>query len=154
MSIPPSLKAILPFFHPVLMWVALALAIYALYLGVQVQRTRVAEGELKKELIKGRFAVKHYQIGSLLLTLWVLGALAAMGVTYILEGKLILGPHLLSGLGVVGLVAVSASLSPLMQKGQNWARYVHISLNMVILGLLGVQAVTGVQIVQKLLSPS
>lgn len=136
------------------MWVALGLAIYALYLGVQVQRTRAAQGELKKELVKGRFAVKHYQIGSLLLTLWVLGALAAMGVTYILEGKLILGPHLLSGLGVVGLVAVSASLAPLMQKGQNWARYVHISLNMVLLGLLGVQAVTGVQIVQKLLSPS
>lgn len=154
MSIPPFLETILPFFHPVLMWVALGLAIYALYLGIQVQRTRTAEGDLKKELVKGRFAVKHYQIGSLLLTLWVLGALAAMGVTYILEGKLILGPHLLSGLGVVGLVAVSASLSPLMQKGQNWARYVHISLNMVILGLLGVQAVTGVQIVQKLLSPS
>jgi uncharacterized membrane protein YozB (DUF420 family) len=154
MSIPPFLETILPFFHPILMWVALGLAIYALYLGVQVQRTRVAEGELKKELVKGRFAVKHYQIGSLLLTLWVLGALAAMGVTYILEGKLILGPHLLSGLGIVGLVAVSASLAPLMQKGQNWARYVHISLNMVILGLLSVQAVTGVQIVQKLLSPS
>lgn len=154
MSIPPLLESILPFFHPILMWVLLGVAIYALYLGIQVQRTRVAQGEQKKELIKGRFAVRHYQMGSILLAFWILGALAAMGVTYILEGKLILGPHLLAGLGIVGLVAMSASLSPLMQKGQNWARYVHISLNMVILGLLGIQAVTGVQIVQKLLSPS
>lgn len=154
MSLPPLVESILPFFHPILNWVLLGVAIYALYLGIQVQRTRTAQGELKKELIKGKFAVRHYQMGSILLAFWILGALAAMGVTYILEGKLILGPHLLAGLGIVGLVAMSASLSPLMQKGQNWARYVHISLNMVILGLLAVQAVTGVQIVQKLLTPS
>jgi len=45
----------------------------------------------------------------------VIGALAAMGVTYINNSKLFFGPHLLVGLGMTGMVAVSASLSPFMQ---------------------------------------
>jgi len=44
----------------------------------------------------------------------VIGALAAMGVTYINNSKLFFGPHLLVGLGMTGMVAVSASLSPFM----------------------------------------
>jgi len=42
----------LNFIHPILMWILLGVSIYALYLGVQVRRTRTA-GELKKELIRG-----------------------------------------------------------------------------------------------------
>ena len=38
-----------------------------------------------------------------------------------------------------------------MQKGNDAARYTHITLNMVLVGLFGWQAVTGVQIVQRIL---
>ncbi|HAA28797.1 MAG TPA: DUF4079 domain-containing protein [Cyanobacteria bacterium UBA8553] len=150
--IPESVKVWSQFVHPALMWLLLALSIYALYLGIQVQRTRYADGDVKKELIKGKYNVKHYQIGSVLLALMVIGAIAALAVTYINNGKLFVGPHLLAGLGMTALIAVSASLSPFMQKGQNWARFTHIALNVVLLGLFGWQAVTGVEIVQRIIS--
>jgi hypothetical protein len=142
----------LNFFHPLIMWVLLALSLYAAYLGLQVQRTRNAQGEEKKELIKGRYNVRHYQIGSILLALMVTGAIGGMAVTYINNGKLFVGPHLLAGLGMTGLIAFSAALSPYMQKGANWARVSHILINFVILGLFTWQAITGVQIVQRILS--
>lgn len=148
----PSVKYWLNFIHPVLMWALLVLSIYAAYLGLQVQRTRNAQGEEKKELIKGKYNLKHYQAGSILLGLMVAGAIAAMAVTYINNGKLFFGPHLLAGLGMTSLIAFSASLSPFMQKGANWARVTHILLNFALLGLFTWQAITGVQIVQKLLT--
>ncbi|PPS38995.1 DUF4079 domain-containing protein [Chroococcidiopsis sp. TS-821] len=152
MELSQEVKFWLNFIHPILMWGLLAASFYALYLGIQVRRTRYAEGDVKKELIKGRYNVKHYQIGSVILALMVLGTLVAMGVTYINNQKLFLGPHLLVGLGMTGIIAVSASLSPFMQKGQNWARYTHIVLNSVLLALFTWQAVSGVQIIQNILS--
>ncbi|MBN3910019.1 MAG: DUF4079 domain-containing protein [Nostoc sp. NMS1] len=149
-----SVKYWLNFFHPVLMWALLVLSIYATYLGLQVQRTRNAQGEEKKELIKGRYNVRHYQIGSILLGLMVAGAIGGMGITYINNQKLFVGPHLLAGLGMTGMIAFSAALSPYMQKGANWARATHILLNFTLLGLFAWQAVTGVQIVQRLLTKS
>lgn len=151
-AIPESVKVWSQFIHPALMWGLLATSIYALYLGIQVQRTRSADGDLKKELIKGRYNVKHYQVGSVLLALMVIGAIAAMAVTYINNGKLFVGSHLLAGLGMTALIATSASLAPFMQKGQNWARFTHIALNVVLLGLFGWQAITGVGIVQNIIS--
>ncbi|MHC5819531.1 MAG: DUF4079 domain-containing protein [Nostoc sp.] len=147
-----SVKYWLNFIHPVLMWALLALSIYAAYLGLQVQRTRNAQGEEKKELIKGRYNVRHYQMGSILLAFMVTGAIAAMAVTYINNQKLFVGPHLLAGLGMMSLIAFSAALSPYMQKGANWARATHILLNFTLLGIFAWQAVTGVQIVQKILT--
>lgn len=152
LEIPASVKVWSQFVHPSLMWVLLAMSIYALYLGIQVQRTRYADGDVKKELIKGRFNVKHYQIGSALLALMIIGSLGGMAVTYINNGKLFFGSHLLAGLGMTGLIATSASLSPFMQKGKNWARITHIALNVVLLGLFGWQAITGVEIVQRIIS--
>ncbi|HIK28005.1 MAG: DUF4079 domain-containing protein [Oscillatoriaceae bacterium SKW80] len=151
-AIPPEVKVWSQFFHPVLMWILFALSLYALYLGILVRRTRTAEGEQKKELIKGKYNLKHYQVGSALLALMVLGSIGGMAVTYINNGKLFVGPHLLVGLAMTGLIAVSASMSPYMQKGQDWARYTHILLNISILGLFGWQAVTGVEIVQRIIS--
>jgi hypothetical protein len=152
MTIPAALKLIITFAHPLMMWVLLGLTVYAMYLGFQVRRTRSAEGDNKKELIRQKFNVKHHQVGSLLLAMMVLGALGGMAVTYINNQKLFLSPHLLAGLGMTGMIAVSAGLTPLMQKGNDVARYVHIGLNTVLLGLFGWQAVTGMQIVQKILS--
>jgi hypothetical protein len=152
LEIPQSVKVWSQFIHPVLMWVLLAISFYALYLGLQIRRTRSAEGELKKELIKGKFNVKHHQMGSLLLALMVTVAIVGMGVTYINNGKLFVGPHLLAGLGMMALIAIGASLTPLMQKGNDWARNTHIFLNIVLLGLFGWQAVSGVEILQRIIS--
>ncbi|MGQ9836465.1 MAG: DUF4079 domain-containing protein [Cyanobacteriota bacterium] len=152
-QLPHWLKLALPFFHPVLMIFAFALALYALYLGIQARRVRTASADERKELIKGKFGQRHFLMGSLFLLLMVFGALGGMGVTYLNNGKLFVGPHLLAGLGIVTLVATSASLVPLMKDGQKvWARNVHVILNVVILGILGWQAVTGFQIVQRIVN--
>ncbi|MEA5573523.1 DUF4079 domain-containing protein [Calothrix sp. UHCC 0171] len=145
------LKPYLSFFHPVTMWILLVVALYAMYLGVQVRRTRLADGDIKKELVKGRFAIRHHQIGSILLALMVMGAIGGIIVTYLNNGKIVIGPHLFAGLGMVGLISTSAALVPFMQK-HDWVRSVHVSLNFILLGLFGCQAVTGVQIVQKIVS--
>lgn len=150
--IPESVKVWSQFAHPVLMWVLLVVTLYAGYLGFQIRRTRSAEGEVKKELIKGRFNVRHHQLGSILLAGMVLGSIAAMGVTYINSGKLFVGPHLIAGLGMTGLIATSASLTPYMQKGHDWARYSHIALNVILVGLFTWQAFTGVQIIQNIIN--
>jgi len=151
LSIPDAIKPWLNFIHPVLMWVLLVITLYALYLGLQIRRIRSADAETRKELVKKKVNVKHHQIGSALLAFMVIGSISAMAVTYINNGKLFFGPHLLVGLGMTGLIATSASLSPFMQKGQDWARYTHITLNIALVALFGWQALTGMQIVQKIL---
>lgn len=153
-TLPESVKLGIQFLHPVMMWTIFILMGYALYLGMKIRKIRSAEGDEKKELIKGKFNVRHYQLGSILLAFMVLGSLGGMAVTYVINGKLFVGPHLLAGLGMTGLIAVSAALSPFMQKGQDWARYTHIFLNVGLLGLFGWQAVTGMNIVQRIISKS
>ncbi len=145
------IKPWLNFIHPLVMWIVLGITLYALYLGIQIRRTRTAEGDEKKQLIKGKFNLRHHQLGSALLALMVLGSIGGMAVTYINNGKLFFGPHLLAGLGMTGLIATSAALVPFMQKGNDTARYTHITLNVILVGLFGWQAVTGVQIVQRIL---
>ncbi len=152
LPIPESIKPWLNFFHPALMWILLALTIYALYLGIQVRRTRTVDAETRKSLIKGKFNDKHHQVGSIVLALMVLGTLGGMSVTYINNNKLFVGPHLLAGLTMTGMIAVSASLTPLMQKGSDWARYTHIGLNVTLLGLFGWQALSGLEILQRIIS--
>ena len=61
-------------------------------------------------------------------------------------------PGIWFGLGMMGLIATSASMVPFMQKGNDTARYTHISLNAVLVGLFSWQAWSGVQIVQKILT--
>ena len=150
-EIPESIKVWSQFAHPLMMWVLLAAMLYAFYLGMQIRRTRSAEGDTKKELIKGRFNIRHHQIGAALLAFMVLGTLGGMAVTYINNGKLFVGPHLLVGLGMTGMIATSAALTPFMQKGHDWARYTHIGLNIGLVAMFGWQAITGMQIVQRIL---
>jgi hypothetical protein len=151
-EIPESVKVYSQFLHPVLMWVLLALTSYAFYLGIQWRRARTAQGDVKKDLLKGKFNVKHYQVGSLVLALMVLGSIGAMAVTYINNGKLFVAPHLIIGLGMTGMIALSAALSPFMQKGHEWARYSHIAINVVLMALFGYQAISGMDIVQRIIS--
>jgi len=150
LALPESVKVWSQFFHPIMMWVLFALTLYALYLGMQSRRIRYADAEVRKELIQGKFGLRHHQIGSLLLAFMVLGTLGGMAVTYINNGKLFVGPHLIVGLAMTGLIATAAALTPFMQKGNDLARYLHISLNVALVGLFGWQAVTGMQITQRI----
>ena len=151
LEIPEGIKTWSQFGHPILMWVLFGITIYALYLGVKSSKIRSADKETRKELVKKQFTQRHHKMGSILLALMVVGNIGGMAITYINNGKLFVGPHLLAGLGMTGLIAVSASLVPYMQKGNGLARNTHVSLNIVLLGLFGWQAITGMQIVQKIL---
>jgi hypothetical protein len=151
--IPDTVKTYSQFGHPIVMWVLFGLAIYALYSGFQSRRTReTADKEVRKELIKKQYTLKHHKVGSILLALIVLSNMGAMTVTYINNGKLFLGSHLLAGLGMVTILAISTALVPYMQKGNEIARYSHISLNITMLGIFGWQAVTGMQILQRIIA--
>ena len=79
-----------------------------------------------------------------------LGTLGGMAVTYLNNGKLFVGPHLLVGLAMTGMIAVAAALSPLMQRGNVIARKAHVGLNMGMLTLFLWQAVSGMEIVNKI----
>lgn len=151
-EIPEAVKTWSQFGHPILMWVLFATAIYALYLGIKAKKTRQASKEERKELIKGNFANRHHQVGSIFMALVVLGTVGGMAVTYMNNGKLFVGPHLIAGLGMMTMVAISASLVPYMQKGNDFARFTHVGLNMSMLLIFGWQALTGMQIVQKIIS--
>ena len=146
------IKVYSQFAHPATMWILFGLTLYAMYTGLQWRKTRSAVGEEKKKLIAGKFKDTHHKVGALALSLMVLGAIAGLGVTYWNNGKLFVGPHLFVGLAMAGTIAVSASLTPYMQKGAEWARIMHISLNTVIVGLFGWQAFTGLDIVQRIIT--
>jgi len=89
---PVFLKSLIAFAHPVLMLIALAATFYALYLGVLVRRTRSADAEVRKRLIKQKYNQRHFQWGSVLLALWVMGAVGGMVATYTLYHKLLSAP--------------------------------------------------------------
>ena len=108
--------------------------------------------EDRKELIKGQFGKRHFLFGSLVLAVMVLGCVGGMAVTYLNNGKLFVGPHLLVGLAMTSLIAIAAALSPLMQAGNLIARKVHVGLNMTLMTLFLWQAVSGMQIVNKILT--
>jgi nitrate reductase gamma subunit len=152
--ISPALAHNLNFLHPVMMWGLLGLAGYSMVLGLKAKKTRTADAEERKQLVKGQFARRHYLLGSLLLALMVLGTVGGMAVTYLNNGKLFFGPHLLVGLAMTALIAMAAALSPLMQQGNLLARKAHVGLNMALMTLFLWQAVTGMQIVNKLLTSS
>lgn len=147
---PEALAFNLNFVHPLLMWSLLAGSAYALYLGIKAKKTRTGTPEQRKELIKGKFAQRHYVIGSLVLAVMVLGSLGGMTVTYLNNGKLFVGPHLLAGLSMTALIAMAASLAPFMQRGNLIARKAHVGMNMLVMTLFLWQAVSGVEIVNKI----
>jgi hypothetical protein len=147
---PESLAYNLNFLHPLLMWALLALSGYGMVLGIKAKKTRTADAETRKTLIKGQFAKRHYQIGSILLAVMVLGSFGGMAVTYLNNGKLFVGPHLLVGIAMTCLIALAASLTPLMQQGNLIARKAHVVLNMLMMTLFLWQAVSGMQILNKI----
>ena len=147
---PEALVFNLNFLRPLLMGALLAGSSYALYLGIKAKKTRTASPEDRKTLIKGKFAQRHYLMGSVVLAVMVSGSLGGMAVTYLNNGKLFVGSHLLVGLGMTGMIALAASLSPLMQQGNLIARKVHVGLNMLVMTLFLWQGVSGLQILNKI----
>jgi hypothetical protein len=121
-----------------------------MFLGIKTKKTRTADAETRKQLIKGQYARRHFQVGGLMLALMVLGTFGGMAVTYINNGKLFVGPHLLVGIGMTCLVALAVGLIPLIQQGNLIARQAHVGLNMLMMTLFLWQAVTGMQIVNKI----
>ena len=154
LPIPDSVAYNLNFLHPLLMGGLLAIAGYAMVLGIKAKKTRTGSAEERKELIKGQFGRRHFQLGSLVLAVMVLGTFGGMAVTWINNGKLFVGPHLMVGMAMTSLLAVAAALSPLMQAGNVIARKIHVGLNMSVMTLFLWQTVTGLQIVQKILTPA
>jgi hypothetical protein len=150
-EIPQGIKTWSQFGHPLLMWVLFGLSVYAMYLGIKAKRTRTADKETRKELIGKQFNTRHHQIGSILLAFMVLGTIGGMAVTYINNGKLFVGPHLLVGLAMTGIIASAASLVPYMQKGNEIARKAHVGLNIIMVCLFAWQAVSGVEILQRII---
>ena len=142
----------LNFVHPVLMWVLLGLMLYSGYLGFKASQVRKVSAEQRKQMVPLRYGPRHAQLGAVILGLTLLGAAGGMGATFLMNGKLIIGPHLFVGLGVAVLVIGTASLGPSLLKGKDWARSLHITLNGLVLVLFGWQAISGIAIVQKLLS--
>jgi hypothetical protein len=151
-ELPESLAFGLNFLHPLLMWVLLALCGYAMVLGIKAKKTRTADAEERKQLIKGQYGKRHFTLGGLVLSLMVLGTFGGMAVTYVNNGKLFVGPHLLVGIVMTSLLAIAAGLSPLIQQGNLIARKAHVGLNMTVMTLFLWQAVTGMQIVNKILT--
>ncbi len=151
-AIPEPFKTVVTFAHPILMFSTLLLAFYAGYLGWQYRKIRSAEGEEKKALISKRYNIQHHKFGSVFLVLMVAGAIGGLAVTYNNNGKLFVGAHLLAGLGLVFLAALSTALAPLMQQAKDWARSTHIAVNTLMIGVFVWQAVTGWEIVQRILA--
>jgi Protein of unknown function (DUF4079) len=147
----PFLKALISFAHPTLMLGALLATLYALYLGVLVRRTRNADAETRKQMIKEKYNQRHFQFGAILLAVWVIGTVGGMGATYLLYHKLFVSPHLIIGLSTICFAALAATLVPLMQQGKEWARLLHITFTMLVVGCFLAQTVTGLQIVQKMI---
>ena len=145
-----TLPFALNFAHPLTECGLLAMGGWALYLGIKAKKTRTGTPEQRKELVKGKFAQRHYLWGSILLAVMTVGTLGGMAVTYLNNGKLFVGPHLLVGLAMTGMIAVAASLSPLMQRGNLIARKAHVGLNMGTLTLFLWQAFSGMEIVNKI----
>ena len=150
-AIPEPFKTVVTFAHPLLMLLTLFLALYAGYVGWQYRRIRSTEGEEKKALISKRYNILHHKLGSAFLVLMVAGAIGGMAVTYNDSGKLFVGGHLLAGLGLTILAALSAALAPLLQQGKEWARVTHITVNTALIGVFAWQTFTGWQIVQRIL---
>ena len=145
-EIPNVIKVWSQFAHPLFMWVLFGLFIYALYLGLQSRRTRTADKDIRKALVKKKFGFKHHEIGSLILALMVVGTVGGMAVTYVNNGRLFVTAHLVVGLIMTSAIAIATALVPYMQKGNNFARITHISINVVLLGLFGWEALTGMEI--------
>eukprot|EP00640_Fibrocapsa_japonica_P002417 CAMPEP_0113942830 /NCGR_PEP_ID=MMETSP1339-20121228/10528_1 /TAXON_ID=94617 /ORGANISM="Fibrocapsa japonica" /LENGTH=274 /DNA_ID=CAMNT_0000947465 /DNA_START=221 /DNA_END=1045 /DNA_ORIENTATION=+ /assembly_acc=CAM_ASM_000762 len=105
----------------------------------------------RKDLLAGDFRNKHYQMSAAILGWGVTTSIGGCFNTFARTSKLFPGPHLYAGAAITVMWAISASLVPAMQKGEDWARSTHIALNTTIVALFAWQINTGWGIVQKVI---
>ena len=110
---PATLSFGLNFVHPLMMWSLLAAGGYAMYLGIKAKKVRTGTAEQRKALLPGKFAQRHYLWGSALLAFMVFGTIGGMAVTYLNNGKLFVGPHLLVGLAMTAMIAGRRCVVPI-----------------------------------------
>eukprot|EP00466_Bigelowiella_natans_P018109 jgi/Bigna1/58003/fgenesh1_pm.45_\ len=149
--------------HPVMMGGLYMTTLYTGFLGWQIRKMRTlaafatVDAELqnltteRKNLVKGDFRDRHFQLSSLLLALGVGFAIEGPVNTWMRTGKLFPGPHLFAGAGLTVLWAAAAGLVPAMQKGNKFAKDMHIALNAAGLGLFSWQILSGIPILKKVL---
>jgi magnesium-transporting ATPase (P-type) len=141
---------LLAFSHPILMFGLLGLYVYTAYLGMRSRRIQKPDGEPKN---RGKSGLSHHKIASAWLALMVFGAILGITVTYINNGKLFFSPHMWVGLSVILLISIGSALVPFMQqKDSQYARKAHATINMLVLLLFAFEALSGVAIVQQILS--
>ncbi len=85
-DLPILTKYLVAAVHPVIMILVIVGTFYAAYFGIQIRRSRNAEKETKKEMMKAKYNQKHFQIASTLLHLWISGSILGMAATYYLFG--------------------------------------------------------------------
>lgn len=107
--------------------------------------------DTRKTLAAKNLKDKHEITGS-----WLLGGGVVVSIlggfnTYMRAGKLFPGPHLYAGMAITGLWAAAAALVPAMQKGNETARTLHITLNCINLALFAWQVNTGIGITLKVI---
>lgn len=106
----------------------------------------------RKELAAKDYRDRHWAQGSILLGLGVSFAIEGPVNTYMRAGKLFPGPHVYAGVACTCLWALAAAMVPQMQKGKEWARTSHISMNVISTALFAYyQIPTGLQIAQKVI---
>jgi hypothetical protein len=164
--------------HPIGLGSLYAVTLYAGYLGLQWRRVRTVGDEIaelkatlpadaeaaagseaskkieelsatRKELVAGKFKDKHANLGYLLLAMGVTLSVEGGMNTYLRVGKLFPGPHLYAGATITVLWAMAAGLVPMMEKGNQKARDLHIALNCLNVALFTWQIPTGLEIVGK-----
>ena len=151
-DLPNLTKYLVAAIHPVIMILVIVGTFYAAYYGIQIRRSRNAEKEKRKEMLKAKYNQKHFQIASTLLAAWVVGSIVGMAATYYLYKQLFVSPHLIGGFGIITIAAVAGSLAPWLQRGKKWARTTHIILAVLLIGFSISQIVTGFDIVLTMLN--
>lgn len=146
-DLPLVIKSLVAVLHPVIMILVIIGTFSAAYFGIQVRRTRNADGEKRKEMVKAKYNQKHFQVASILLSGWIIGSILGMAATYYLYDKLFVSPHLIGGLATVAIAVIAAALVPWLQRAEKWARTIHIILAFLLVGFSISQVVTGFEIV-------
>ena len=124
-----TLPFTLNFVHPLSEWGLLAMGGWALYLGIKAKKTRTGTPEQRKELVKGKFAQRHYLWGSVLLAVMTLGTLGGWR-SLPQQRKVVCGAPFAGGSGHDRNDRPGSVVVPVVQRGNLIARKAHVGLNM------------------------
>lgn len=135
--------------HPVVQALTGLLAFHVLWLGL----SRFAA----RHLGKGTTFQwnRHVMLGKVVVVVWAAGAMGGLAVTYLTYGKIFPESlHLRVGLLILPVLLVTWLTGSWLDRHRNQSRIVpvvHLANNALLLVLFGIQAVTGLGIVQSAL---